>query len=966
MCPDLSSLTAAESFVQRLLATEDEAKRRDLSASHGLNPTESHEAGLLLASEATRLVGARPLRMEQISLNIMALAEQTADEYLWALGCAKLGDALRAQGRNAEAVDRLDTSAAVFTRLDRLMEGARTRANWIMAKGALGRVDEALAAVPSARRVLVANGDTLHLAILHLNTGGMLIGHGRYREAMRYFGIALRLSSSLGTADRIGIVRARSNRALVLTRTGRHREALVELEFARTSYLELGEAAGYQRVMMRFGENQMALGRYTAALQTLEPAWQAARELGSYADAVSLAYYVADCYLHFNRPLDALRTLDEAEHDLAHTDNATDALGLAVRRVTAHLLLDEQDKALAAQEAAEQRFPTGADQHRAWLATQRAAILARFGSPASALVAAHRAARLARACDMRRLLSFALLAEGGAMLGLGDLDGARVAVRRARRLAVAEDAAPLLYRAEELTGRIKEAEGRPIAAERRYAAAVAQLEREQQGVIFEFRESFAQVRGLAYERLAALQITGGRAHAALETVERAKSRALVDAITGRVELRPRGNATARRLARELAVAREDNAAAASSAGRDEPLVADARAERARRLSEQEARITGLIQKLQMAGASDDLAGLYRAPASFDLPPLPHDTCLLEFFFSGDDVIRFRVDADGVHGDILARAAPDLERLLRAFRLNLDTTEDAEPERRERLATQLRAILARLHDRLLAGIGDLDRYRALVVVPHGLLHYLPFHALFDGERYLIERFAISYAPSATLYGVCQGRAERGRRTGPPLVLAHSAGGRLPYTGTEADAVGAVLKVPVHRDGAATRALLKDSGRRAGIIHLAAHAWFRPDVPLFSGVELGDGVLTTADVFNLDLSAVLVTLSACETGRVQIGAGDELAGLTRAFLYAGAAALLVSQWRVDDASTAVLMTRFYQELAAGAGPAAALRAAQLAVLSGEMPQNERTHPFYWAGFQVIGAASGPPRHRGKSRT
>lgn len=968
MCPVAAPVPSAENFVQRLLSTEDAEKRRALIASVPLEPDQVRAIGLCLVEEARRLVGAQPLRMEQLGLLIMAFAEQRHDEYVWALGCSKLGDALRAQGRNAEAIDRLDAASAVLTRLDRPVEAARTRANWVWAKGALGHVDEALAAARSARRVLAAYQDTFHLAILNLNTGAVLAHDGRYREASRSFATALKLSSSLGAADRIGIYRARANRGLVFTRTGRHREALVELEAARTGYAELNETAGYQRVLHRIGENLVALGRYTAALQALQPTWNALRALGSRSDAVTVAHVIADCYLNLNRPLDALATLDEAGRDLAGTDNATEALGLTARRVAAYLMLDQQDHALAEQEEAERRYPAGADQHRAWLATQRAAILVRAGIPEEALLASRRAWRLARACDMRRLLASALLSEGAALLGLGDFDGARRAAGRARRLAVAEDAAPLLHRVHELTGRIDEACGLAAAAERRYATAVAQLEREQQGVIFEFRDSFAQDRGFSYERLAALQLAGGRADAALETVERAKSRALVDAITGRVELRPRGGAAVRRLAQELTAAREDYAAAAKAAAREEPASPDARVERARRLAGQEARIAALIQKLQVAGASADVAGLYGAAPSVSRPHVPDGTGLIEFFFSGNDMLRFRVDASGVRGDLLTGAVPEVERLLRVFRLNLDATEGAEPSRREQLAVQARTVLTRLYDRLFAGVEGLDRYHSLVVVPHGLLHYLPFHALFDGERFLIERFAISYAPSATLYGMCQTRAGRRRRAGPPLVLAHSAGGRLPYTGTEAEAVGAVLGAPVHREQAATRVLLQDQGKRAGIIHLAAHGLFRPDAPLFSGVELDDGLLTTADVFNLDLRAALVTLSACETGRAVIGGGDELAGLTRAFLYAGAAGLLVSQWRVDDASTAALMTRFYQELVGGVGPTAALRAAQLALLMGELTEDGHTHPFYWAGFQVIGgdrAYPGSRRHTARMK-
>jgi CHAT domain-containing protein len=113
-----------------------------------------------------------------------------------------------------------------------------------------------------------------------------------------------------------------------------------------------------------------------------------------------------------------------------------------------------------------------------------------------------------------------------------------------------------------------------------------------------------------------------------------------------------------------------------------------------------------------------------------------------------------------------------------------------------------------------------------------------------------------------------------------------------------------------------------------------------------------------VFNLDLSAALVSLSACETGRGLLGAGDELAGMARAFIYAGAGALLVTQWRVDDSVAAHLMIRFHEELRGGAGAASALRTTQAGFLA-DMPQSDMRHPFYWAGFQLIGADSRLPR-------
>jgi CHAT domain-containing protein len=141
-------------------------------------------------------------------------------------------------------------------------------------------------------------------------------------------------------------------------------------------------------------------------------------------------------------------------------------------------------------------------------------------------------------------------------------------------------------------------------------------------------------------------------------------------------------------------------------------------------------------------------------------------------------------------------------------------------------------------------------------------------------------------------------------------------------------------------------LRSAASGCGVLHLACHGLFRADNPMFSSLKLHDGWLTAADAMRLDLKGTLVTLSACESGRNEVFAGDELIGLTRAFLGAGAATLAVSLWLVQDETTASLMARYYERLRDGAGPAEALRAAQLAI------KDEHPHPYYWAPFVLIG--------------
>ena len=172
--------------------------------------------------------------------------------------------------------------------------------------------------------------------------------------------------------------------------------------------------------------------------------------------------------------------------------------------------------------------------------------------------------------------------------------------------------------------------------------------------------------------------------------------------------------------------------------------------------------------------------------------------------------------------------------------------------------------------------------------------------------------------------------------------------MPDAPGEAASIAALLAGDAVLEEAATPDVLRDRGSQARVLHLATHAEFRPDNPLFSGLALSGAWLTTLDIFGLRLRASLVTLSACQTGRHVIGGGDEVLGLARAFLSAGAASLVLSLWAVEDRSTADFMRAFYGSLTQGSTKGAGLRHAQQQFIA----DASHAHPYYWAPFVLIG--------------
>ncbi len=261
------------------------------------------------------------------------------------------------------------------------------------------------------------------------------------------------------------------------------------------------------------------------------------------------------------------------------------------------------------------------------------------------------------------------------------------------------------------------------------------------------------------------------------------------------------------------------------------------------------------------------------------------------------------------------------------------------------ATQLH--LKELYEELLAPVIKLLRGERLIIVPHGVLHRLPFQALFDGQRYLIDSFSIFYAPSATIYGLCQNRPSKA--TGRALVLG-IPDKVAPLILDEAKAVAAVIpESELFLGKSATTDELKIRGTRSRIIHIATHGHFRQDNPMFSGIRLGDSMLNLYDLYQLKLPAELITLSGCATGLNVVAAGDELVGLARGLIYAGARSALLTLWDVQDRSTLEFMTSFYGHFSDSPDKSLAMRRATLEL------RERYPHPYYWAPFILLGGVS-----------
>jgi len=223
-----------------------------------------------------------------------------------------------------------------------------------------------------------------------------------------------------------------------------------------------------------------------------------------------------------------------------------------------------------------------------------------------------------------------------------------------------------------------------------------------------------------------------------------------------------------------------------------------------------------------------------------------------------------------------------------------------------------------------------------------------------DRYLIEDAPIAHYSSASLMQFTRAKA----RTGPPTLFAlgnpdlRDPALNLRYSEREVRAVADLFPGTLVVTGsAATEAASRAESPRHRLLHFATHAELDAQDPLGSALRLApspgdDGRLDVQEIFGLNLTADLVVLSACETSLGKLTRGDEITGLTRAFIYAGTPSIITTLWQVNDRTSYDLMGEFYRQLKTGKDKAEALRQAQISTL------HRYPHPYYWAAYQLTG--------------
>jgi tetratricopeptide (TPR) repeat protein len=986
---------------------------RDLPLEEGRACIQEHIAelsdhaaiGNLLADEALRLLYSPFVSLKLAELLIF-FGEYVQHTSSHALGLKAKGDALVQIGHFQAAMESLDTAGDEFLHLGDEGNWARSRISWITACASLGHVEEALQEATLAREVFLRDGEYYWACVIDHNRALIYEGVGRYQDALKLYENMRAIYPTLTDQSEISIKRsialAEGNQAIDLVRLGDFEKAYQLFQQALANLIALDEKDLIISAEIDLADLDFIQGYYGSALRRY---YQACDSLLQNNDGnpfylAELKLSIANCLVKLDRGQEATLLANEAVESYRSAGTSLNT-GNALREYATTLVASSRSKEalLALDEAWMLLSRGGFEPHAFATKLQQAELLLEMGSP----LAAYDQALLAREYFQSKGLVTrsvrASLIMAGALIEhvyqaelnlekdqqFRHLQEAMILSRQAALQARQYHLQEEVHKSHYLLGRIFALEDNPTKAMRHFGAAIAQIERILDDLVYDLSPSFLHTTWAVYEDMIDLCLQGSQVERAFSCLEQARSMALRQYLNksqisrGEREeqkdssysslLQPNSAAILRtkyELREEQEKHRYYNVLLADidysvSSTVDREVIEQ-------ELKRCEKKISDLFERLNLYESSTPLKlrrskHIRRDTKQVDIgqlrKSLAADHLLLAYYLHKGKLVIFAITTEYMVTHENPDGLAQLEGLLPLLHAHLDPR--GWPDFQNPPRQVVLRLLNKLYNLLVAPVAHLfpSSRGHLTIVPYGPLHKLPFHALYDGSSYLVERFQINYVPASNILMHLEAHgseqqtqmAVTGTSVNPPLVFGYSANGQLQRVHDEAKAVASLLNGRCYLEDEATIARLIEQAPGTPIIHLATHGQSRLDAPNFSYVRLADGQLNAIDAFSLDLKACeLVTLSGCETGLALSGGGDEQLGLGRAFLAAGATSLVMSLWPVEDNATNKLMQLFYQNLLKGESKVQALRAAQCSLL--HQTSLNFAHPYFWGAFRLVG--------------
>ncbi|HKY03622.1 MAG TPA: CHAT domain-containing protein [Blastocatellia bacterium] len=939
------SAPAEDDLAEAMVRARTEAERADLLAGEKELVTVDLARALTRQGDRFANRGEYPQALAVYPLAI-SMAEQVGAQSEVANTLHNSGHVHRVQGNFAQAMECFQNSLAISKALgDRAGVGRMLLGiglvHWLQ-----GDFTKALEHYRESLTIFEALDNKYAIASLLNNIGNIHRYQADYAQALEYYRRGLKIHEELHNTD--GILGSLGNIGVVYSAQGNFARAL---DYYRKS-LAMSEAAndkqGIAITLGNIGVIHRKQGNYAQALDYYEKSLATSEAIYDKVGIAQMLNNIGTAHLqqrNFARALDyyrkslAMREESGDKHGTSHT-----MLAIGVIHTSQGDYAQAQgyyQKSLAIKEAIGDR--SGIAEVFLHIAIDHD----KQGHYPQALDFAERAAALARQVGAPYILWSAQASAGLAYRALNRFDKARLAFEEA--IAVIE------------TMRVQVAGGG-----------------QEQQRFFEDKLS-------PYHAMADLLVAQNNPAEALEFAERARARALLDLLfSGRVDIvkamTGQEREQERRLRSEIISLNTRVARAAQQDRPDQARLAELKSLREKVRLNYEAFQTTLYASHPELRVHRGEAPILKAEELAALLP-DAATALLEYVVTVEKTYLF----------VVTKAAGKAEADIRVYTLPVKRDELAKHTEhfRGQLAGRdlgFRAAAARLYELLLKPAEPQLRGKTtLVIAPDDTLWDLPFQALLAGaNRFLIEEAAIAYAPSLTVMREMMKRRKSPRADaasatllalGNPLpgkestdranlVLRDERPDPLPEAEQEVKALSRLYgmsRSKVYTGAEAREDRVKSEASNASVLHFATHGTLNNASPMYSYLALAgggtheDGLLEAWELMQLDLKADLAVLSACETARGRIGAGEGMIGLSWAMFIAGVPSIVVSQWKVESAGTRDLMVNFHRALISqpGTGKAKPTKTEALRQAALKLMKNPETgHPFYWAGFVLVG--------------
>ena len=926
-------------LAEKLIAAESETERKSLLVQN------KKLADLPLAVVLKKICYAawtsEPTKAQRAALVLKTLLKINPESEIEALSFWVAGIAEITKGKFDSAAKRLDCSAAVFFQIGKERDGAQTQVAKLIALGLLGRYDEAFETGERALRIFEKYGDELAAGKIEMNLSNIAARRELHRQAEKYCLSARNRFAELGeTSWQIMAENGLAHSYSELNEFQKAEKFYVEaLENARLAKMLVTEA----EIEANIGNLSLFRGRFDAALKFLERSRQKYETLEMPHQTALAEAEIANIYLELNLAKEAFSIYEKVVETLHKLKLRGDEARARANFGRAAVRLNEPEVAEYQLKKSAKLFELekNKDGAAAVKITEANLELERKNFKQARKIALEAETLLRGSENLRHKLMIKWI-RAEALRNLKDFAEAEniltetlAAAKKGEQPQIAQLALNSLGQTFWQKGDARQAEKFFIKAVKLIETLRAPLPAE------EFRMAFLSNKLAPFENLAKIYLAENKIKDAFLMIERARSRALAESLDSAIQTK---KAAPAKLIKKLEILREELNWFYSRISRAEaPEIGGLQAEARMR----EKQIADVLRQIESAAE-----GKIKSGKALDFKKLQfrlgNEKALIEFVRFDGFFSAFVITVKKIHyvenlaeeSEIFA-LFEGLRFQFGALRYGAKLLGDFIVELKKRADFYLR----RLHEKLFAPLEKFLENRQLVIVPVGVLHYVPFHALRDeNEKYLIENRKVIYAPGATVWQLL---AAKRRAKFKNALFIGFADEKIPLVNREIKTLEKIFPQSESFTGeSANFTAYTKNAAGFDVLHLACHGQFRADNPLFSSLHLADGWITVRDICSQKLKAELVTLSACETGLNEIFAGDEILGLSRGFLTAGAKSLVLSLWTVNDEATTALMKEFYAEIKNGKTPAEALQKAQCNFI------RQNAHPYFWSPFALTG--------------